>query len=174
MNKTTATAAIVAGALSAALSIAASTQPAQAAKLKCYGVAMAGAAWLLERRVRGKPGQGAVGNRVERTVWFSAGVAIFAVFLGSAGRAIATQDGAAMDLLAPTVFAAYATGLMTTGRIVGDRLLIGAAVVAYGVAILAVLLLFTPTLYLVVAGGALVTLAAPGFVLMRREPSEIV
>jgi len=139
-----------------------------------YGVAMAGAAWLLERRVRGKPGQGAVGNRVERAVWFSAGLAIFAVFLGSAGRAIATQDGAAMDLLAPTVFAAYATGLMTTGRIVDDRLLIGAAVVAYCVAILAVLLLFTPTLYLVVAGGALVTLAAPGFVLMRREPSEIV
>lgn len=42
MNKTVATAAIVAGALTAALSIAASTQPAQAAKLKCYGVAMAG------------------------------------------------------------------------------------------------------------------------------------
>jgi uncharacterized membrane protein len=42
MNKTVATAAIVAGALTAALSIAASTQPAQAAKLKCYGVSMAG------------------------------------------------------------------------------------------------------------------------------------
>jgi hypothetical protein len=39
---------------------------------------------------------------------------------------------------------------------------------------LAVLLLFTPTLYLVVAGGAFVTLAAPGLILMRREPSEIV
>jgi len=139
-----------------------------------YGVAMVGASLLLARRVRGKPGQGAIGNRVERTVWFSAGFAIFAVFLGAAGRAIATNDGAAMDLLAPTVFAAYATGLMTTGRIVGDRLLIAAAVVAYGVAMLAVLLLFTPTLYLVVAGGAFVTLAAPGLILMRREPSEIV
>ena len=139
-----------------------------------YSVAMAGAALVLARRIRGKPGQGAVGNRVERTVWFSAGFAIFAVSLGAGGRAIATHNGAAMDLLAPTVFAAYATGLMTTGRIVGDRLLIAAAVIAYGVAMLAVLLLFTPELYLLVAGGAFVTLAAPGLVLMRREPSEIV
>lgn len=42
MKKSIATAAIVAGALTAALSIAASTTPASAAKLKCFGVAMAG------------------------------------------------------------------------------------------------------------------------------------
>ncbi len=43
MKKTVATAAIVAGALTAALSFVATTTPANAAKLKCYGVAKAGA-----------------------------------------------------------------------------------------------------------------------------------
>jgi uncharacterized membrane protein len=43
MKKTVATAAIVAGALTAALSVSATVSTeAQAAKLKCYGVAMAG------------------------------------------------------------------------------------------------------------------------------------
>lgn len=41
-RKTTISAAVVAGALTAALSMAASTTPAHAAKLKCYGVALAG------------------------------------------------------------------------------------------------------------------------------------
>jgi uncharacterized membrane protein len=41
-NKTIASAAIVAGALSAALAMSVSVQPAHAAKLKCYGVALAG------------------------------------------------------------------------------------------------------------------------------------
>ncbi|MFZ1814053.1 MAG: DUF2282 domain-containing protein [Rhizobiaceae bacterium] len=41
-KKTTATAAIVAGALTAAISFAATTAPANAAKLKCFGVALAG------------------------------------------------------------------------------------------------------------------------------------
>jgi uncharacterized membrane protein len=42
MNKKRATAAVVAGALGAALALTASPEPANAAKLKCYGVAMAG------------------------------------------------------------------------------------------------------------------------------------
>jgi uncharacterized membrane protein len=42
MNKTVASAAIVAGALSAALALAANATPANAAQLKCYGVAEAG------------------------------------------------------------------------------------------------------------------------------------
>ncbi len=41
-KKTAATAAILAGAMTAAISMAASTAPANAAKLKCYGVALAG------------------------------------------------------------------------------------------------------------------------------------
>lgn len=41
-TKKAATATIVAGALTAAISMAASTTPAHAAKLKCFGVAMAG------------------------------------------------------------------------------------------------------------------------------------
>ena len=41
-KKTIASAAIVAGALTAAIGLASSTTPAHAAKLKCYGVALAG------------------------------------------------------------------------------------------------------------------------------------
>jgi uncharacterized membrane protein len=41
-TKTAATAALVAGALTAAISMAASSTPAHAAKLKCFGIAMAG------------------------------------------------------------------------------------------------------------------------------------
>jgi uncharacterized membrane protein len=42
MNKTVASAAIVAGAFSAALALAANATPANAAQLKCFGVAEAG------------------------------------------------------------------------------------------------------------------------------------
>lgn len=42
MNKTVASAAVVAGALSAALALAESSRPANAAQLKCYGIAQAG------------------------------------------------------------------------------------------------------------------------------------
>lgn len=41
-SKTKATAAAIAGAISAAVAMSAAVQPAQAAKMKCYGVAMAG------------------------------------------------------------------------------------------------------------------------------------
>lgn len=41
-KKKTASVAIVAGALSAAVTMAATVQPAQAAKMKCYGVSKAG------------------------------------------------------------------------------------------------------------------------------------
>ena len=41
-TKPAATAALVASALTAAISMAASTSPAQAAKLKCFGIALAG------------------------------------------------------------------------------------------------------------------------------------
>lgn len=41
-TKSVTTAALVAGALTAAVSMAASTAPANAAKLKCFGVALAG------------------------------------------------------------------------------------------------------------------------------------
>jgi len=139
-----------------------------------YGLLMAIAGALMDRRARGKPGGGAIGNRVERTVWFAAGMAIFAVFAGAAIRSIAKGSGAEMDLLAPTVFAAYATGLLTTGRIVGDRVMIGAAILAYTVAAGAVALLHTRELYLVTAAGAFATLVVPGLILIRREPSEIV
>lgn len=42
MSKKPATAAIVAGAVAAAVTMAASTTPASAAKMKCYGVSLAG------------------------------------------------------------------------------------------------------------------------------------
>lgn len=42
-NKSIATAAVVAGAISAALTMSVAVQPAHAAKIKCYGVAKAGA-----------------------------------------------------------------------------------------------------------------------------------
>jgi uncharacterized membrane protein len=42
MNRKVATAAVVAGALGAALALTASPEPAHAAKLKCYGIAKAG------------------------------------------------------------------------------------------------------------------------------------
>ena len=42
MSKKTTTAAIVAGALSAAIAMSMSVQPAQAAKIKCFGVSKAG------------------------------------------------------------------------------------------------------------------------------------
>lgn len=139
-----------------------------------YGAAMAIASIAMRQRVRDKPGAGAVGNRVERTVWLAAGLAIGAVAIGAALRSLMQKSGAEMDLLAPTVFAAYATGLLTTGRMVGDRMLIGAAVLAYGVACVAVTLLYTPTLYLVTAAGAAATLIVPGLLLMRREPTAVV
>ncbi|MBU6373701.1 MAG: hypothetical protein KJS97_13325 [Alphaproteobacteria bacterium] len=139
-----------------------------------YGVSMAIAGALMRRRIEGKPGGGALGNRVERAVWLAAGVAIGAVWAGAAARSVMQNNGLEMDLLTPTVFAAYATGLLTTGRIVNDRVLIVAAVLAYVVAAIAVTLIHTPTLYLVTAAGAAATLLAPGLILMRREPSEVV
>lgn len=139
-----------------------------------YGIAMAIASALMGRRVRGKPGGGAFGNRVERTVWFAAGLAIGAVAVGAAVRSVMQNSGAEMDLLAPTVFAAYATGLLTTGRIADDRMLTIAAALAYLVAAAAVALIATPTLYLVTAAGAFATLVVPGVILLRREPSEVV
>lgn len=139
-----------------------------------YGVAMAIASAVMGRRVRDKPGAGAIGNRVERSVWFAAGLAIGAVALGAFARCVMQKSGADMDLLAPTVFAAYATGLLTTGRIAGDRILTAAAVLAYAVAGVAVALLYTPELYLVTAAGAVLTLLIPGLLLLRREPSTVV
>jgi hypothetical protein len=139
-----------------------------------YAISMMIAGFLMNRRIRTRPGSGSIGNRIERSVWFAAGLGIFAAFIGAAVRSVVKANGAEMDLIAPVVFAAYATGLLTTGRIVGNRALIAAATLAYAFAGAAVALVFTPTLYLVTAAGAFATLVVPGLILMRREPSEIV
>lgn len=139
-----------------------------------YGVVAAVGMTALRMRTRGKPGLTAIGGRAERAIWTGAATALLAVALGSIARMLADNDTSAPNFIMAAAFALYGAALFGVARLSEQswmRTFGWLSVLAAGT-----LCLFVnePWAYLVAAAGALLVLAVPGIILLRREPSSVV
>lgn len=140
----------------------------------CFGVAAGVGSSLVYRRIRGLPGATALGNRIDRAVWFAATMAIFAAVIGCLVGGALRGDPRMADAIMPTVFGIYGLALMTTATVAEKSWLKFFAFGAFCVAAVLWIVLAQPWSYLLGATAALVVLVTPGVIMIRGEPSTIV
>ena len=138
-----------------------------------YGVAAAAGMVVLRSRARAKPGLGSVGARAEQSIWNGSALALGAIVLGSIARMTLDQDVYAPNAIFGAAFAIYGIALFGVARLSGHTWLTGFALVSAATAALLCAFANQPWAYLVAAAGALAVLAAPGLVLLRREPAAL-
>lgn len=139
-----------------------------------YGVVAFIGMTLLRLRTRTKPGLTAIGVRAERTVWMGAAAALVAIVLGSIGRMLLSGDVTAPNAIFGAAFGLYGAALIATASLADQGWLKTFGLLALAVAFALCLFANENWAYLAAAAGSLVTLALPGVVLLRREPSPIV
>lgn len=139
-----------------------------------YGVAAGLGMALLRRRLRDRPGQAAIGNRVERAVWVAAAWALLAITTGAIGRMALAGDYRAPDAIAVAAFAIYGLALMTTAGIAKETWLAAFAFLSFIIAAILGVYLISTWFYLAAAAGVVLVLVLPGVILLNREPATTV
>lgn len=129
---------------------------------------------VLNRRLRGKPGMSSIGNRAERAVFKGVGLAFAAITIGSLLRMMVFQEWTAPNVIAPTAITLYGLALVAISRMSGQRMLEGFGGLALLISFAMHVLMHQPYTYLIGAGAILLTVALPGAILLRREPSTVV
>ncbi|MFZ4070538.1 MAG: hypothetical protein ACOYJ6_10600 [Caulobacterales bacterium] len=138
-----------------------------------YGALMGLAGGYTTKRAKRLPGAGAIGNRVDAVVWNGVTFAILAMALGILGRAFLSGDPKMVNWILPAAFSLYGVALFTTGRMADQKLLTAAAFLAFLSAAITALLVDHKDVYLVGASLVALVMAAPGVVMLAREPKPI-
>lgn len=136
-----------------------------------FGISSALMNWALRRRLRGRPGRGSVGNRGDRAMWTGVSLALLAIVIGALLRMVVFHDFAAPNTILPAAFALYGAAMIGSASLSGEKLLMRFGAVAIGMGCVAGIIANLPEMYLLGACAALVVLAWPGILLMRREPA---
>jgi len=129
---------------------------------------------LLGRRLRSRPGASAANNQADGAIWAGAGLVMGAFAIGMLGHMLYTQDWTAPNAIPAASFAVYGGAMLASSLVSGVGLLRPFAILAALFAVALAVFADTPWTYYVAAGGALVTLFAPGLALARREPATTV
>ncbi|MEO0786513.1 MAG: hypothetical protein AAFY10_12520 [Pseudomonadota bacterium] len=123
---------------------------------------------------RDKPGSSSPGNRAS-VVWRSAGLSIFAFFMGAQWAFHQSDNNYAIfDWSLPLVFAVYGCALMVTGALAKDKFVQGAAWLALVLVAATTARIQSPDVYILAAFGAFACAFVPGLVQMRAEPKSVV
>lgn len=144
---------------------------------------MVGAVWLgygligmigsrvLALGLRGKPGNGAVGNRAERAVWTGVTATIFFYAIGSA-IAVALGRGSAIlfDTIPVVAFCGYGISFFVTAAMGGPGWMKPMAWASWLAAAGGLYFVGSPELYLYAAGVVLLLALLPGLIILREEP----
>ena len=138
-----------------------------------YGAVAAAGMFALRARGRTKPGLGSVGSRAEQSIWNGSAIALCAIVFGSIARMFIDQDVDAPNAIFGAAFAIYAVALFGVARLSGHAWLASFALVSAASAGLLCAFANQPWAYLLAAAGSLASLAAPGFILLRREPAAL-
>ena len=137
-----------------------------------YGVIGLAGTRFLARGLRGKPGQGAVGNRAERAVWRAITAAIF---FYAAGTAVAAALGRGSPILFDTIpivaFIGYGISFSVTATMGGPGWMKPLAWLSWLAAAGGLYFAGTPELYLYASGVVLLLALVPGLIILRQEPA---
>lgn len=139
-----------------------------------YGVVAALGSVFLGRRVRAKPGHSSLGVRAESAIWIGVAAALGAVALGSIARMVLDHDLQAPNAIMGAAFALFGAALLGTAMLAREKWLGGFASVAFLAAAALSAFANQNWAYLLAAAACAIVLIAPGFILLRREPSALV
>ncbi len=139
-----------------------------------FGIVVGLAKPFLIASLKGKPGRGAVGNRVEATVWTTGGFAIFAAFIGCLfGTVVLDQPNLVWDSMIGVALIAYGIALYTTAEMSSTKWLKPFAVIAIVASGVIPALAGQPEVYLFAATIIIAVSLVPGVRLMANEPKSL-
>ncbi|MFZ5669024.1 MAG: hypothetical protein ACOY4K_05995 [Pseudomonadota bacterium] len=133
-----------------------------------------GALWLLNRRIRGRPGASRPGNRATGVAWAAAGWAIFTIGVSLMIVSVRARTEAPMLVFPSLILGLYGLGWSVAAAMSGKGWLWATAIGAYGATLLVAWFAIDPAVYLIYAAALVLLAAVPGFVLMRQEPAETI
>lgn len=126
------------------------------------------------RRMNGKPGAMSPVNRAAGTAWMGVGIAIFVLSLSMAAAVWRFQSGEVLAIFPSLIFALYGSGWAVSAAMSDKKWLWWVAIGAWVGAPVLALLTGDPAQYLAYAVGLLLLTVAPGVVLIRQEPAEVI
>ena len=129
---------------------------------------------ILNMRVGRKPGARSPANRASGTAWMAVGFSIFAMGVSYAVAAVQLRSEEVMATFPSVIFALYGAGWAVAAAMTGKRWLWA---IAFGSWLMAPILAWLSGLtlqFILYAAALFLLMAAPGFALMREEPSDIV
>lgn len=126
------------------------------------------ALWILNRRLRGRPGAGSPGNRASGAAWAAVGWTIFAIGAALAIISIRARSETPMLVFPSLILGLYGLGWTTAAAMTGKRWLRATAIGAYGATPLVAWFAIDPAVYLVLLA------AVPGCLLMRQAPGKTI
>ncbi|WP_019960224.1 hypothetical protein [Woodsholea maritima] len=131
--------------------------------------------FLLIRTVKTMPGAGSINNRVIASVWPSAGIGIFASFIGVfIGVSTGQLPGIAFNYLLPFALLAYTIAWLTTAMMARDvKHAIPGVIAGLGL-IASVIFVMSAHVYLVTALAIFFSTLIPGLMQMRSEPKSVI
>lgn len=130
---------------------------------------------VLGRSIAGKAGLTTTGNRAERIIWSSFGLAMLICFAGIFVNVILNKGTVlSFDLMLVLGWAGQGLAYLSVARLSGDTQLKIPAIMAFCTAFAVLIFYGGTTIYLISAVSALITVVLPGLAQMRREPSDVV
>lgn len=139
-----------------------------------YGVLGGVVSGVLSAGMRGKPGGGAIANRVEARVWPAAMLGLGAFAVGVFAAIITgNADWVLVDMIVPAAFAAYGVAFLMTALFSARGWLKLPAAVCYVTAVATPMLGGTALLYGVAAAVILAVSVPTGLALLRHEPGRV-
>jgi len=142
-----------------------------------------GVGWALSfytgRKTHSKPGAATLGNKTAMAVWFAIGIFstgfwVTLMMVHNNFTAVGVPPYFLFGLMFPLAFGLYGVAFFATATAARTPWLAGVAVIAWVFSAASLVLMANANQMLVGALGSFVCILAPGIILMRNEPSEIV
>lgn len=130
---------------------------------------------ILRRTLKGKPGQSAVGNKVEGAVWTASAIAIFTLAIAITISVVVNDlPYWTYDFIMAFSFGTYAVSYFVLAGISGVRTLYVPSALALALTGVVVLMVGNPWVYIVAAVGVILTLVLPALNALKHEPKNVV
>ncbi len=130
--------------------------------------------YLLVRRGNAQPGASSSVNRATGSVWSAVGLAIFTMFLALMAMAWIMQSPAIFNVFPVLILALYGAAWTVAADLSGQLWIRTVALGSFIAAVVMALLATSSFLMLAYAAALLLLAALPGYILLRREPSDTI
>lgn len=141
----------------------------------CFGIVGTIGSIVLGRTLRSKPGGTSANNRVAAAIW--QGSAFFLLTFGFAAgisAGLGFIDHSIMNIMMPVAFGVYGLSTFVTSKVSGEKWLILPSLLGFAVMTASLFILTSPHLCLLSIVGVIGTIIIPGFIQLRREPSDVI